>query len=454
VFVVTIIFVIYAAFSCIRYAGFGSSGYDLGIFTQAVWHYSRFEAPISTIRELPNILGDHFHPIVIALAPLFWIWPSPYMLLLAQAALIAISIIPIWLFVRRRLDAAPSYLLVSSYALFWGVVNAVAFDFHEVAFAVPLIATAIWLIDIKRWTPFYWTIAGLLLVKEDQAILVVFFGLYLLLKKYWRPALVCVLSGIVWFLLTTKVLIPYFAGAPFAHWSYTQLGPDAMSALWTAITHPLTVVALLTTPVAKLVTAWQLFSPFLLLSFLSPLVILTIPLILERFLSTNSHYWLQVFHYSATISPIIALSAADGLSRLAKHLQSRHKRLLVLTATIVILLLNVWGLATTEFRYFAKPEFYNLADNQRLGQQALDHVPADASVTAQDGLLPRLANRRSIFVLRPNAPLTDYVVASDRVSTGLANISEVQVLLNKYVEIGYEPVFEQDGWLVLRRPPQ
>lgn len=46
-----------------RHWQFGSSAFDLGIFDQAVWHLSRFEAPASTISGFTNILGDHFHPV-------------------------------------------------------------------------------------------------------------------------------------------------------------------------------------------------------------------------------------------------------------------------------------------------------------------------------------------------------------------------------------------------------
>ena len=43
----------YALYGLFRHWHFGSSAYDLGIFDQAVWHLSRFEAPASTISGLP-----------------------------------------------------------------------------------------------------------------------------------------------------------------------------------------------------------------------------------------------------------------------------------------------------------------------------------------------------------------------------------------------------------------
>jgi uncharacterized membrane protein len=52
------------------------TGIDLGVFSQAVFHYSRFEAPSSSIIQCGNLLGDHFHPILIVLAPFYWLFPT------------------------------------------------------------------------------------------------------------------------------------------------------------------------------------------------------------------------------------------------------------------------------------------------------------------------------------------------------------------------------------------
>jgi len=65
-------FAAYAAYAVIRHEDF-ITGLDLAIFDNALWHYSRFETPVSPIKGLPNVLGDHFHPIVVVLAPLYWI---------------------------------------------------------------------------------------------------------------------------------------------------------------------------------------------------------------------------------------------------------------------------------------------------------------------------------------------------------------------------------------------
>jgi uncharacterized membrane protein len=147
----------YSLFSLLRHWHFGSAGHDLGIVDQAIWHYSRFETPATTIRTepTPNLLGDHFSPILWVLAPLYWIFPNVGMLLVAQGVLFALGIIPVYLFTRKRLGSLAGYCFAAAYALFWGVQSAVAFDFHEIAFAVPLIAFAIYFMDDRRWVGYF-----------------------------------------------------------------------------------------------------------------------------------------------------------------------------------------------------------------------------------------------------------------------------------------------------------
>ena len=92
----------YSLYGLFRHWRFDSSAYDLGIFDQVLWHLSRFEAPSSTIRGYSNMLGDHFSPILALLAPLYWMAPAPEAIIVAQAILLAISIVPVWRYARRR----------------------------------------------------------------------------------------------------------------------------------------------------------------------------------------------------------------------------------------------------------------------------------------------------------------------------------------------------------------
>src|SRR5689334_5044375 len=106
--------VAYFLVSLFKHWHFDSSAYDLGIFDQAVWHLSRFERPESSIAGHRNIFGDHFHPIIVLLAPLYWLASTPVTLLAAQAVLLAASIVPVFTFLRSRFEVGPATMLAAA----------------------------------------------------------------------------------------------------------------------------------------------------------------------------------------------------------------------------------------------------------------------------------------------------------------------------------------------------
>src|SRR5574342_132190 len=112
-------FISYSALSIIHHKRFLSGGFDLGIYDQAVWQYSQFSYPFSTIK-MRMILGDHLTLTLPFLAPLYWIWDSVIMLLLFQAAWIAISGIAVFKYLLlRKFSNIQANLLTFIYLLFY-----------------------------------------------------------------------------------------------------------------------------------------------------------------------------------------------------------------------------------------------------------------------------------------------------------------------------------------------
>ena len=92
----------YAVTSIYRHDHFASNAFDLGVQDQTVWGYSRLQLIPNTVVMIGNLLGDHFHPILMAIAPLYWIWDDVRVLLIVQAVLLAIAGIPIFWWARQR----------------------------------------------------------------------------------------------------------------------------------------------------------------------------------------------------------------------------------------------------------------------------------------------------------------------------------------------------------------
>ena len=327
----------YSLFALARYYTFHTGSYDLVIFDQAVRSYAHFQPGISIIKGVHNgfgphfsVLGDHWSPILASLAPLYWIYNNPQTLLVAQAVLFALAIPPLWLFTRRAFGGGQraviaAYLVSAVYVLSWPIAAALAYNFHEVAFAPVLTAVALERLQAGRLRTALAALAALLLVKEDMGLLVAGIGLYLLVA---RPAVVArqrlvaaaiIAAGIADTLLATYVLIPAFGGRSGYYWAYTALGGNAGQALQHLITHPASSLQLLVTPRVKLTTVLWLFGAFCFLPLRSPISLATIPLLLERMLgSVFPAWWGTADQYNAFLVVVLVCAAVDGAARLAR----------------------------------------------------------------------------------------------------------------------------------------
>jgi len=291
----------YSAYALLKHWHFDSS-YDLAIFDQAIWHLSRFERPASSIRGLTNVFGDHFHPIIALFAPLFWVAPAAETLIVAQAILLAASVVPVFLFARDRLPYGPALAICVAYGLFWGMQQTATFDVHEAAFAP-------------------------LAVKEDLAGFLVFVGGYLFVRGERRTGGILLACSLAAFITEVVVIIPAASGG--REYGYSGVYADVWRQPW------LVPVRLVTPPI-KLLTAFLWVAPFALLPLASPLSLLLAPFALERFLSSSENHWGTIFHYSAPLAPIVAMGAADGLARIRRRIPdpAARRRMLAILAGV------------------------------------------------------------------------------------------------------------------------
>jgi hypothetical protein len=103
--------------------------------------YAGLGAPLAPLKGPGvHLLGDHFHPILILLAPIYRLFPSPLTLLIVQAALLALSAVPMTRLAVARFGTRGGLAIGTAYGLSWSIQQAAGFDFHEICFAVPLLA--------------------------------------------------------------------------------------------------------------------------------------------------------------------------------------------------------------------------------------------------------------------------------------------------------------------------
>ena len=313
--IAVLVFAAYVIISCFRYLRFQATSWDLGIFTEYVKRYAHFQAPVVDART-PGIdlLGDHFHPIVALLAPFFRLVPSPATLLIAQALLAALSVIPVSRAAQQLLGTGAGRAIGAAYGLSWGLQQMVDNDFHEIAFAVPLLACSLSALVRGRIRAAVLWALPLVLVKEDQGFTVAAIGLLIAFGYRHRIAgLALAAWGLVWSVIAITVLIPHFS--PTHSYLYWSLGGSLGSP-----GHQMSPTGLLQQLFAssgvKLPTLVMILLPTAFLALRSPIVLAALPSLALRFIATDSSYWTTQWHYNATVMPIVFIAAIDGMSRI------------------------------------------------------------------------------------------------------------------------------------------
>ena len=462
---------------------FLASTFDLVIFDQGIRGYAHLSAPVSIARGVSDgqgahleLLADHWSPLLALLAPLYWIHDRPTTLLVAQGVLFALAIPPLWAYTRRKLGPGAAYFVCVAYALSLPVMEAVIFDFHEVAFVPVLTAVMVERFDAgKRW-PGVLAAAALLLVKEDMGLLVAGFGGYLLLTRWqsqkWT-GLAFVAGGIVATWAATHLLIPAFGGSATFYWAYGQFGSTLGSALLNVLTHPLHALHVFVTPWVKARTMIGLLAMFGFLPLASPMVIAALPLLAERMLASGYPLWWQAkFQYDAFLVMILCCAAVDGAARLQRHWPERWNGWLTYPWRRPAWLrrggaawkpATLWAAAicaaalvyvpSSPFGPLLKPGFYGVNARMRAAAAAIAHVPPGVEVEASNNIGPRLSGRDTVLLLDGTPRWAPWVVGDTLgldfpFCTPSQQAQEVAYLRAH----GYAQVFADDGYVVLHRP--
>jgi uncharacterized membrane protein len=410
-------FAIYCAHSLLRHRRMETHAYDLGLFEQVVRAYSNFEAPVSDIRAPGfNVLGEHFHPILALLGPIYRIFPGPGTLLVAQAFLIAISVIPITRIAARAFGPLAAASVGIAYGLSWGIQSAIAFDFHEIAFAVPLMAFGLERFMLGRHVAAFLWWLPLVLVKEDLGLTIAAAAVPLLFLRRWKLAGLHVLVGVFAFALAIFVLLPAMnPNDTYAFWGNLDSSQRSGNAdPGTSLSQvPLTELVVdlpksMVLPSTKWMTLFTLLLPTGFLALRSPLIAMVVPTLLWRFTSSNEFYWGTYFHYSAVLMPIVFAAFVDGVVTLrASH--TDWLRRYAIKAAIVPLAVSMALARDFPLMDLLHKRAWVVPDRVHSAHKVLDRVPDGAKVSATMSFSPQLTSRARVTDFPTILPGPGYV---------------------------------------------
>ena len=336
------------------------------------------------------MLGDHFHPALMLLAPAYWIWDDTRVLLVAQALLLAAASVPVFYWGCSQLGTAAAACAQVAFLAFWGVLAGAIFDFHELALAVPAISFGLWALLERRTRLFVTMLVLGCLAKEDIALTFAAMGVYaLVVQRRRRFGLAVVMVCLGWFVLVIDVVIPGISGRRYHYWNYPALGRSLAAGAVALLERPYRALTLALDRTTKVVTLCETLGAWLFLPLASPLLLVALPGLAERFWSQNPALWSTRFQYSLPVAPVLAFAAIDGARRLRPA-----PRQLVLGATACGLVLTALVV-----RPLAGLSDFMSARLAAATDVCLDRIPARAPVAASGRLIPHLSHRLDVVPL-------------------------------------------------------
>jgi uncharacterized membrane protein len=413
---------VFGTIAVLRHRAFESGRFDLGNMTQAVW--STANGDVLSVTDLQgeqiSRLGSHFDPILAALAPLWWLWPSPELLLAVQALAVAAGAIPLFLLARRHVPERAAAAVAVAYLLFPPVQWLTASDFHPVALATPLLLGAWLFLDTRRLWPFALCAAAALATKEHVGLSVAGMGAWygLAHRDYRRGAAIAAAAGGV-ALLAALVVVPPVASAGSSAFESRYDDPALGS--------------------RDLGYVVRLLLPLALLPLAAPLALVAaLPELGLNVLSTTVTQTSVRTHYAATIAPALLVATVFAVRRLGAR------------AAYVALGAALAG--TVALGPAGRIETTADAHDAAL-RRAVATVPDGAPVSATNALGAHLSARERIFSFPVLREATWVAVDTTRL-THLDSLRPERArpaLARLRRDPAWRVVFAEDGVLVLRR---
>lgn len=419
---------------------FHTFSHDFSMFDESLWwsHHGRFlYSPVLG----RGYLTEHFSPILAALVPLHALFPSPFVLVAANALLLWAAVLPL----RSLLDSLDLPRATRNLACLVYLANpitmaALDYGFHVEAF-LPLVVFGLY--AVHRLGP-AWAYGALLVaalaIKEDVGLYLVGLGAFLLLAGRRRlRGIVTAAAGLAWVLAVLFVIAPRLAGSTeeyrfLSRWESWGRGPAGVLAGMAS--HPVALLLAVAAPTYLLFFYRLVFTPFLTRW---GWTLFLIPWMVGATSGSRPQATLGLY-YGLPLLSFAAVAAAHGLASGAG--MRVHRSAWAPAVAALVIALNV-------AHFTIQP----IPPERSMLSAALKAIPRRASVQAMPALYPALRYEQPKAVLMPGDSLTaDYVVLrSDTTAWPFAK-EQVERLAEEAIASGtYEARFLGGSFLMLRR---
>jgi uncharacterized membrane protein len=401
----------------LQYAAFHIGG-DNANYTQILWNtiHGRWLQKTSLYALTDQLRGGHIDPILLLLAPFYWLVPDPRTLLVGQTLVLALGGLLVYHVARMQGRSQPVAVGLVVFYLVYPIVHyANIADFHCDPLAVPTILGALWAFDTRRWGWLALCVALTLLVKEELVVIVLGLGLYwALCRGERRVGMLTVAAAILysvavllpWFLATKSQVLHDYQGY-FGNVLHAWQGGGAEPNTFAARSHRL--FALLTQGFRFQNEIWALLPAGCLFLLDTSALVLLLPLagLYVSDLMTNYFF----YHHYIVCVPILLYGTARALGR--PVFARRNGRIVVILVVWACALDYSYSMAPLNLMHWLhQPALIASSAHSRAQEAIVRDIPADVPVDADYALAAHLANRIYLFQLQDvrQASLAPYIL--------------------------------------------
>lgn len=418
-----------------QHNSFNTNALDLAKFDQSIWNTSRGRPYQITIGE-DLVIESHFSPSLAVYAPLYWLWPDVRILFIVQSFLMGGAGFLIYWHFRQQ---APwiGLIVFAAYLMHPSLHEAHLAEFRRITLAVFTTSFAMYHLLRRQYG---WMALGLaltLLSKEDLSLVVAAFGVYILLvQREYKIGAFTLVAGIAWFILVPFALLPRLMthdqveGYQHAASSYGYLGSSLPEILNTLFTQP-QILWDVVGDQGRLLALFNFLWPTAFLFLLAPEIALFIVPNLAILLASTSNAMARLGNwYPSVLIVILYWATGLGISRLPRKWQRPALGLLLAASAVAwVSRSELWP-----GQQFDATRFQVSAHDRQVST-ALQEIPKEAIVMAQDPLVPHVSHREEIYLLPwvrgGNQP--DYVLMDQQMRTYPVETDEYRTMLNNYL---------------------
>ena len=425
-FLIYVIFV--SGMTIVRHRAYGSSNFDMGIFTQMFEYMKKTGAPLTTVErnKLMSHFGVHFSPVFYLILPGYMIFSSPEYLLVMQAVAVAAGVFAIYAICRKlNVSTAETLLFSLLYLAYPTFSYSSTFDFHENAFLSVFVLWTLYFVIADKTVPLFIFALLTMSVKDDAAMYVIAIAIYMFASRRNKlKATLLMLFAVIYFAFGVA-MVSHFGGESMFGRFDAYYPPNTTDKGVGQVIHTCFydfgyfISQIFTEDKLKFI-AWTCV-PVLFLPLIprknNPVLFLLLPMLVVNLMLSWPYQYNIGYQY--TFGSAALLVGATLITYADMNRTTRPKLLVTMVAISLVFVVPLCAskLKTYSARYESMRSQYDATE-----QIIEDTVPLDSTVTATTYIVPHMQKYLKLYMYPYEGSgsepeiVTDYVVVDIRTS--------------------------------------